>query len=713
MKLKFFSSAPPKHTPRNNRKLAAPFAAALALSVNCISTLRAGTTWDGEHSGTDTNIDTKQNWDGTGSNLPDISGGTAIVTFGTGGSTATINTNANFLGIVLNRDANFSIANGAGSLTLGASGITMTLSNTTSRTHTISESNLILSASQTWSITNNTGLAQLNVSSVISGSFGITKTGSGTLNLSGANTYTGATTIRNGTVVVGVSDVAATSGAFGNVSSSILLTDASSGSSDNVSLLNGAFSLARNISVQNNAAAGVTTIGNNSGTSTFTGTVTLAKDVTLTSTGTQAIFRGVIGGAGNIHITGAGNTVQFNGAAANTYAGTAYVDSGTLNLNKTSSGVGNQITGNVAVSSGATLSLSNFGSQIVDTANVAIAGTFNMNASNSETIGTLAVTEGSVNTSSSILTLGTAGTQLTMTGGIILLGSTGTAGKLSLNGDVAINSSASVAAINTQSSPTGSTVDLNAATRTFNVATGTGAALGSELSITASVIGNANVGLTKAGGGTMVLSGTNTYTGITSINDGTLIVNGSQSSATGAVSVASIAKLFGNGTIGGATTVHGTQSSGASGAVGTTQTFSSSLTYSTGSIFEWDINVVGGVDTHDKLVANSLLGSGAVFKIVGSGDGFAALFWNSSQNWSANDLFGANNINVNLSTIFSGANTTFTANPTEGSFSFTSTGGGTNNNLKWTAIPEPTSALAGILLGAGLLRRKRSQRQLA
>jgi uncharacterized protein (TIGR03382 family) len=27
--------------------------------------------------------------------------------------------------------------------------------------------------------------------------------------------------------------------------------------------------------------------------------------------------------------------------------------------------------------------------------------------------------------------------------------------------------------------------------------------------------------------------------------------------------------------------------------------------------------------------------------------------------------------------------------------------------LQWTAIPEPTSALAGLLLGAGLLRRRR------
>ena len=35
--------------------------------------------------------------------------------------------------------------------------------------------------------------------------------------------------------------------------------------------------------------------------------------------------------------------------------------------------------------------------------------------------------------------------------------------------------------------------------------------------------------------------------------------------------------------------------------------------------------------------------------------------------------------------------------------------GYTGNTLTWTVVPEPTSALAGILLGAGLLRRRRRQ----
>ena len=41
--------------------------------------------------------------------------------------------------------------------------------------------------------------------------------------------------------------------------------------------------------------------------------------------------------------------------------------------------------------------------------------------------------------------------------------------------------------------------------------------------------------------------------------------------------------------------------------------------------------------------------------------------------------------------------------PTAGSFSLT----GSTLNYNFTAVPEPTSALAGLLLTAGLLRRRR------
>ena len=147
------------------------------------------------------------------------------MTFGTGGSTATINTNVSFLGLNFNRDSNFTVAAGAGILTIGAGGVTAVIPGTTSRTYTISEG-IILDADQTWTSTNNgsgtttlavsgavsgagrnltvTGTGVTNISGAIgTGSGTLTKAGAGMLTLTGANTYSGGTTLLDGTLRVG------------------------------------------------------------------------------------------------------------------------------------------------------------------------------------------------------------------------------------------------------------------------------------------------------------------------------------------------------------------------------------------------------------------------------------------------------------------------------------------------------------------------------
>ena len=68
--------------------------------------------------------------------------------------------------------------------------------------------------------------------------------------------------------------------------------------------------------------------------------------------------------------------------------------------------------------------------------------------------------------------------------------------------------------------------------------------------------GPALTGINKLGNGTLILSGANTYKGATTVSAGKLLINGDQTVATGPATVNSGATLGGTGTLGGALTVN-------------------------------------------------------------------------------------------------------------------------------------------------------------
>lgn len=183
--------------PLNPRTLAA-ISASLA-AAGLLSPAVHAQTWD--DGGANTNWGTAANW--SGDTLPAT--GTDVF-FGSGGATATLDANYSVGTLTFNRAGDFTIDRAgasAFSLTINT-GISVVLPSRTNRTYTISAP-LILGGDNLWNFGNNsqgsnTGAVILSGGiSETGGSRSVTKTGLGPVTLTAAGTYTGSTTITNGT----------------------------------------------------------------------------------------------------------------------------------------------------------------------------------------------------------------------------------------------------------------------------------------------------------------------------------------------------------------------------------------------------------------------------------------------------------------------------------------------------------------------------------
>ena len=462
-------------------------------------TTAASLMWDAG-GGTSTGISVTTNW--LADVVPDILHGGEIAAFGSAGSTVTIDTNVSLLGIVINRDANFTIANGAGSLTLGSAGITVTLPNTTARTHTISESDLTLAADQTWSISNNTGTAALNVSSSIGGAFGLTKTGSGSLTLSGNSTFDGAVNVNAGPVTI------SSANALGSTNGAT--TIAATGATTN----GGQVSLSGNITVPENFIVTGSTesnsfsfaLNNSSGTNTMTGSLTLV-------------------GNGGVRLGAGAGTLNLNGPIARTGP-----DNGSLLL---AASAGSVVNVNAPINlNGGGLSIINPGTVILAAQNTNIGNTtifFGSPATNGPTL-KLGVSDALP--ANRNLTIGTTGTSSGADRGTLdLAGFNQTVN--ALIGNVGTGASPSPASarrvINSAAGPTSTlTVGNGNASSTFDGTLADGAG---------------KVALVKVGFGTLTLAGTNNYSGNTTVNNGTLVIQQRCLATNASVAVVTGAKL--------------------------------------------------------------------------------------------------------------------------------------------------------------------------
>jgi autotransporter-associated beta strand protein len=151
-------------------------------------------------------------------------------------------------------------------------------------------------------------------------------------------------------------------------------------------------------------------------------------------------------------------------------------------------------------------------------------------------------------------------------------------------------------------------IDLNNVERIVGVTLGVGPEGGvAELAgnITDAWVVTHNAMLRKRGFGKLILSGTNSYPGVTIVQDGPMLINGDHSSATGGVSVSAIAMFGGTGTVGGRVTVNGgVLSAGDTNTVGTLAL--ANLTLGAGSTVQVD----GADGAFDRVALSGVLTAG-------------------------------------------------------------------------------------------------------
>jgi len=456
---------------------------------------------------------------------------------------------------------------------------------------------------------------QGTVNQIMSGSGALTKTGSGTLTLSVANSYTGQTmsnagmlSLANASALGGNGSLTFSGGSLQIAANASLANSIKSSGSvmaiDVTSGTTGSFTAA----IDSSNSGGLTKSG--TGTLTLTSANTYTGQTTLNAGKLRLANTSALGGNGSLTFSGGSlqiaanaslaNSIQSSGssviaievASGTTGSFTAAIDS-TNSSGLTKSGTGtltlsgvNGYTGRTTLNTGM-LKLANVnalggngsltfsGGSLQIAANASLANSIQSSGSSVIAVEVASGTTGSFtavidNTNSGGLTKSGTGTltlsgvngytgQTRLSAGMLRLANTsalGGNGSLTFNGgSLQIAANASLANLIKSSGSSVMTIDVISGT--------TG-------SFTATIDSSNSGGLTKSGTGTLALSGANSYSGGTAITDGTLLVYNTSSGA-GTVTVSSGASLGGTGTLTGTVTISngGTLSPGDAGTKGT------------------------------------------------------------------------------------------------------------------------------------------------
>ncbi len=546
----------------------------------------------------------------------------------------------------------------------------------------------------------------------ISGSGRVSLFGGGAVTLSGANSYTGGTYIRNGTL-------ADYSGGNFSPGSDVFIHGSSA------------------LQVNNNETVGGLE-DYTEGEVTTSGTVAVASGATLTvSTNGTSLFSGVISGTGGrLAKTGTG-TLSLDGA--NTFTGGVALNCGTLYIGNTS-GLG---TGTLTAASGTTFGIG--GPLTLANAIVLTSGTVNLDIDGNTTLSGAISGSGILNLLSGTNGLSISNNNGSWFGGLNVAGS----GPVSL-------------AQNALGTGTLSFASGNSATVTFSglapsigglsggsggeptVSLASGATLIVNQSGTSSYYGgiSGSASVVKTGTGTLTLAGPSSYTGGTTITNGTLVYGANGAFGTGSVTLnggelafgpgtptlsnplifSAPVTLSGNGTIGTLITAGSGVTLSPGNSPGTLS-FSAGLVLAGGGTLTFQVQDANGSagNGYDLLaVSGSLLNitatSGSRFTIDltslnGSGNAGAVSNFNSSSayNWtfvtssSGISGFNANDFTIDVSSFSNSLN--------GGTFAVTDSGSLLALQFTPGAVPEPSTwvmlAMGVVTLPLALRRRRR------